>query len=188
MSELSFSVYSIKNENGDGGVNVFLGIASKKTTTNNTIDYFPHKVVACKSTYLFASIVGTRNVRVTRPTSTDPYIYLETRKPIAIQDGPPETSFLKSSDSSGMTLRTISSDASIQIRDNGCNYGLTTFKYDVQNACSINGFYYQKTGIPGESDVVWQFKEVVGVQPCINVLDSNGEITISFNKEECCCL
>jgi hypothetical protein len=185
MSDLAFSVYSVKNENSNG-VNVFLGIASKKTTTNNTIDYFPHKVVSCKSTYLFASIVGTRNVKVTRPTTTDPYIYLETRKVNPVRDGIEATSFLKSGDSSGIVLRTITSDASIQINDKGCNYGLTTLKYDVQNACSINGLFYQRSGTPGESDVVWQFKEIVGVPPFINVSDSGGTITISFNNEACC--
>lgn len=184
-NQVPFTIYTVKNESSKG-VNVYLGVASKVDRTN-TVDYFPHQVVACKTTYLFASIVGTRNVKVTRPTTTDPYIYIETRQVEGKQcEGLEATSLLKSSSTSGLTLRTIASDPSIKIEDNGCNYGLTTFTYDVQNVCSINGFYYRTIGIPGRTDVVWQFKEIEGDPPCVTLVENEGRIDIVNFPELCC--
>lgn len=185
MATIPFTLYTVKSESSKG-VNVYLGVASKPDNRGNNTEYFPHQVVACKTTYLFASIVGTRNVKVTRPTTKDPYIYIETRGVAGQQcEGLEATSLLKSG-SGSLVMRTVTSDSSIKFIDNGCNYGLTTFKYDVQNACSINGFYYRTMGVPGQTDVVWLFKGIVGDPPCINVTQENGIIGFSLNKGACC--
>jgi hypothetical protein len=185
-NNLPFTTYTVKNESSRG-VNIYLGIASKGNNLTSTIDYFPHQVVACKTTYLFASIVGTRNVKITRPTTKDPYIYVETRKvqPQQVKDLE-ATSFLKSGGSGSMVLRRLSSDPSIVIEDNDCNYGLSTFTYSVQNACSINGFYYKTIGTPGQTNVVWQFKEIIGDPPCVDIVQNNGVITFVNIPELCC--
>lgn len=175
-NNLLFTTYTVKNES-QRGVHVYLGIATKSNNAT-TVDYFPHKVVACKTTYLFASIVGTRNVKITRPTTTDPYIYVQTREVVPSQCSLPPTSLLKSGDKKQMVLRTMSSDASIKIHENGCNYGLSTFTYNVANACSINGLLYKTYGIPGHSNVVWQFKTIIG-DGCIVVSDKDGTITFT---------
>lgn len=159
LNNIPFTIYTVKNESIKG-VNIYLGVASLSNNVT-TVDYFPHQVIACKTTYLFASIVGSRNVRVTRPTTKDPYIYVETRKVTPMKVGSYDaTSFMKSGDSNEIVLRTITSDKSIKIEDYGCNYGLSTFKYEVANACNINGFLYKTIGIPGHSNVTWQFKDI----------------------------
>lgn len=159
VNNVPFTIYTVKNESTKG-VNIYLGVASLSNNVT-TVDYFPHRVIACKTTYLFASIVGSRNVRITRPTTVDPYIYVETRKVIPTKVGEYDaTSFMKSGDSKEIVLRTITSDKSIKIEDYGCNYGLSTFKYEVANACNINGFLYKTVGIPGHSNVTWHFKNI----------------------------
>ena len=185
-NNLPFTYYTVKNESSRG-VNVFMGVSSKKNNLTSEVDYFPHHVIACKTTYLFASIVGTRNVKITRPTTTDPYIYVQTRQvePQQVKDLE-ATSFLKSGNSSGMTLRRLSSDSSIVINDNDCNYGLNTFTYKVQNVCSINGLFYKTYGSAGKTNVVWQFKEIEGDPPCVDVVQNGGEI-IFVNRQELCC-
>jgi hypothetical protein len=184
-NSIPFTTYTVKNESSKG-VNVFLGISAKANNINTT-DYYPHQVSACKTTYLFASVVGTRNVKVTRPTTTDPYVYIETRK-VEPQQCPQykSTSLLKSGDNTGLVLRNLNSDPSITIEDNGCNLGLSTFTYDVQNVCSINGFYYGSIGTPGNSNVVWKFKEVVGQSSCISIMQDQGTITIVADPTSCC--
>jgi hypothetical protein len=175
-NNLLFTTYTVKNES-TRGAHVYMGIAAKGNNAT-TVDYFPHKVVACKTTYLFASIVGTRNVKITRPTTTDPYIYVQTREVDAKQCSLPPTSLLKSGDKTNMVLRTMSSDPSITIHNNGCNYGLSTFTYNAINACSINGLLYKTYGTPGQSNVVWQFKTIIG-DGCIVVSDKDGVITFT---------
>lgn len=183
INNVPFAVYSVKNESSKG-VHVYLGVASKNNNAT-TVDYFPHQVVSCKTTYLFASIVGTRNVKITRPTTTDPYIYVETRQVVPTNCGQfRASSVLKSGDVNGMTMRTLATDGSITIEDKGCNYGLSTFKYSVQNACSINGFYYKTLGVPGKSNVVWQFKDVA-VGNCIIKTEKDGVITLELDPN-CC--
>ena len=175
-NNLLFTTYTVKNES-TRGAHVYMGIATKGNNAN-IVDYFPHKVVACKTTYLFASIVGTRNVKITRPTTTDPYIYVQTREVVPTQCSIPPTSLLKEGDKYHMVLRTMASDPSIKIHNNGCNYGLSTFTYTARNACSINGFLYKTYGVPGQSNVVWQFKRVIG-DGCISVTDKDGVITFT---------
>ena len=183
INNVPFTVYSVKNESSKG-VNVYLGVASKNNNAT-TVDYFPQQVVACKTTYLFASITGTRNVKITRPTTTDPYIYVETRQVAPTSCGQIRaTSFLKQGNNAGMTMRTLSSDHSIKIEDNGCNYGLSTFKYNVANVCAMNGFFYRTLGTPGRSNVVWQFKDII-TSNCISMIDKNG--TITFVLDPNCC-
>lgn len=185
---IPFATYTVKNES-TRGVNIFLGVATKNNNVN-TVDYYPNQVLACKTTYLFASIVGTRNVKITRPTTTDPYIYIQTRQ-VAPQQCPeyPATSLLQTGDNTGITLRTLKSDASITIEDNGCNYGLSTPTYDVQNVCNMNGVYYGSIGTPGKSNVVWMFKEIIGSPPCITVTqDPLGAINIAVNQADCNCV
>jgi hypothetical protein len=129
--------------------------------------------------------VGTRNVKITRPTTTDPYIYVETRQVFPTNCGQfRATSVLKEGDNNGMVMRTLATDGSITIEDHGCNYGLSTFKYSVQNACSINGFYYRTMGTPGRSNVIWQFKDIT-VGNCLNMIDKDGIITIQLDPN-CC--
>jgi len=173
INNIPFTLYTVKNESAKG-VNVYLGIASINNNVT-TSDYFPHMVIACKTSYLFASIVGTRNIRITRPTTIDPYIYVETRKVTPKSCGAVEaTALMKSGSSDSIVLRTITSDTSVKIEDYGCNYGLSTFKYKVANACSINGMYYQTNGIPGRSHVQWKMKDVVG----------GGDIKIKITPEK----
>jgi hypothetical protein len=183
---IPFTTYTLKNASNKG-VPVFLG-QSLKNNNINTKDYFPHQVSACKTTYLFASVVGTRNVKITRPTTTDPYVYIETRK-VEPQQCPQykPTSLLKSGDNTGLVLRNLSSDSSITIQDNGCNFGLSTYTYDVQNACNINGFYYGSLGSPGSSNVIWKFKEVVSASPCISVIHNQDTIYIVKSTDQSCC-
>jgi hypothetical protein len=184
VNNLPFSTYVVKNEVTDN-VHVYMGIASRSNNANKT-DYFPHQVVACKTTYLFASLVGTRNVKITRPTTQDPYIYVQTR---AVDpqtcSGYEPTSLKYSGDMGGITLRTIKTDPTITIEDHGCNYGFTTFRYYVQNACSMNGVYYGTIGVPGESNVIWQFKSIVPGS-CILMEDNGCRLKFSFDRESCC--
>ena len=170
---LPYTVYTVKNESSRGA-NIFLGIASLANNIN-TKDYFPNQVSACKTTYLFATVAGTRNVKITRPTTTDPYVYIQTRQvsPKQCPDNP-ATSLMKSGDSSGIVMRTFSSDSSVIIEDLGCNYGLNTYTYDVENVCSINGLFYRTIGTPGRSNVVWQFKDIVA-ENCV-AIEQNGPV------------
>jgi hypothetical protein len=184
-NNIPFTVYSVKTESPKG-VNIFLGVASQSNNATTT-DYFPHQVISCKTTYLFASIVGTRNVKVTRPTTTDPYVYIETRRVAGnICEEYPATSFMSKSSERGIEMRTLSSDGSIQIKDNDCNYGLDTYKYDVKNVCSINGLFYRTIGTPGKSNVVWQFKDIEGDPPCVIITQNRGEIIFSNDTDLCC--
>lgn len=183
INNIPFTTYVVKNESKKGA-NIYLGIASRDNNAT-TKDYFPHQVIACKTTYLFASIVGTRNVKITRPTTTDPYIYVETRVVDPKQCGMAATSLLKSGGSGGLTVRSVSSDSSITIEDYGCNYGLNTYRYFVQNACAINGIYYKTIGVPGKTNVIWQFKSIQAGN-CVSMGGGAGVIRFDFDRENCC--
>lgn len=183
INNIPFTIYTVKNESSKG-VNIYLGIASINNTVT-TSDYFPHRLLACKTSYLFASIVGTRNVKITRPTTIDPYIYVETRKVTPESCGSIKaTSLLKSGNQSSIVLRTITSDASVKIDDYGCNYGLSTFKYKVANACNINGLYYKTIGIPGKSHVQWFMKSVTGGGD-ISIINTAEKIIFVFESNPC---
>lgn len=182
VNNLPFSTYTVKNETTDK-VNVYMGVASRSNNAT-TSDYFPHQVVACKTTYLFASLVGTRNVKITRPTTKDPYIYVETREVVPTSCYKP-TSLLQSGGPGGIMLRTITTDPTITIEEHGCNYGFSTFRYFVQNACSMNGVYYGTIGVPGQTNVIWQFKSIYPGS-CITMEDNGCRLKFSFDQESCC--
>lgn len=183
INTIPFTLYTVKNESTKG-VNIYLGIASINNNVT-TSDYFPHRVLACKTSYLFASIVGTRNVKITRPTTTDPYIYVETRKVTPISCGLVEaTSLLKSGSQDSVVLRTLTSDSSVKIEDYGCNYGISTFKYKVANACNINGLYYRTIGSPGNSHVQWLMKNITA-EGDISIKETKDKITFVFKTHPC---
>jgi len=67
-----FKVYDINNFSNIGS-NVYIGstyIANISTSKTEKTDF---------TTYLFASIVGGRNIRIDQPTEKEPYIFIDSR-------------------------------------------------------------------------------------------------------------
>lgn len=181
-SPLPFTIYSARNA-VSAPAGTYLGQASKKTNVQGSYDYFPQQTQACSSVYLFARIAGTRNTKITRPTTTNPYVYITTRNYGANQvAGYESTSTLHDYTNNIATMRTITTDGSITItEDPRHDYSLEALTYDFDNVCNINGLFYRRLGVPGKSHVMWMMKDIVG-SDFISITDSTTSLNFSFNQ------
>jgi hypothetical protein len=180
-NSLPFTIYSARNAIATPA-GTYLGQANKKTNAAGTFDYFPQQVQACATVFLFARIAGTRNVNITRPTTTNPYIYISTRGYFVNQvPGFESTSLLHDFTNFTATMRTITTDGSIKIKENARHdYQLSALTYDFDNVCNINGLYFRRLGVPGKSNVVWMMKDIVG-SDYITIQDNNTSLNFTFN-------
>jgi hypothetical protein len=181
-NSLPFTVYNARNAD-TAPAGTYLGQASKKTALSGSYDYFPHLAKTCATVFIFARIVGTRNTKITRPTTDNPYIYVSTRGYFVEKiPGYESTSILHDYDSYTATLRTITTDGSIILTENKRHdYDLQALTYDFDNVCNINGLFYRRLGVPGKSDVVWMMKDIVGSE-FITVSDGDTSVNFSFNS------
>lgn len=180
-NSLPFVIYSARNaDNAPAGT--YLGQASKKTNVPGSYDYFPNLVKNCSTVFVFARIVGTRNTKITRPTTDNPYIYVSTRGyDVEKVPGFESTSILHDYSNYTATMRTITTDGSISINENPRHdYDLKSLTYDFDNVCNINGLFFRRLGVPGKSHVVWMMKDIVG-SDFIDVADNDTSLNFSFN-------
>jgi hypothetical protein len=78
-NEFPFKIYEARNL-ATSEAYVYLGKASIAGLNGANENYFSHQADAnCFTTFLFASIVGGRNVRIDAATEDDPYIYIDSR-------------------------------------------------------------------------------------------------------------
>src|SRR5438045_1841974 len=78
MSQLKYKVYNVKN--GGSQNTVYLGRASIQGFRQSNQTYFYwHFNKNVKDSFLFASVVGSKNVKVTAPSDTSPFIQFDTR-------------------------------------------------------------------------------------------------------------
>lgn len=78
-NQFPFKIYECQNL-ANTEAYVYLGKAALAGLNGATSSYFPDQVDRnCSTTFLFASIVGGRNVRVDPATEEDPYIYIDAR-------------------------------------------------------------------------------------------------------------
>jgi hypothetical protein len=182
-NSLPFTVYNARNADV-APAGTYLGQAAKKTNLKGTYDYFPHLAGHCTTVFLFARITGTRNTKITRPTTENPYIYVSTRGYFV--DKVPEyesTSILHDYNDYTATIRTITTDGSIVIKENARNdYDLEALTYDFDNVCNINGLFFRRLGVPGKSDVVWMMKDIVG-SDYISIRDDDTAVNVGFNSD-----
>lgn len=181
-NSLPFTIYNARNAI-TAPAGTYLGRASKRTDLETSYDYFPNLVGACSNVFVFATIVGTRNTKVTRPTVDNPYIYVSTRgyfvKKIPDHE---KTSILHNYDNYTATLRTLATDGSIIIKENDRHdYQLEALTYDFDNVCNVNGLFYRRLGVPGKSDVVWMMKNIEGSR-FITIDSSRNAIKVEFNS------
>jgi len=180
-NSLPFTIYNARNAD-TAPAGTYLGQASKKTNLKGSYDYFPNLAVPCATVFIFARIVGTRNTKITRPTTENPYVYVTTRGyDVQKVPGYEYTSILHDYTDYTATLRTLTSDGSIVIKENARHdYELEAVTYDFDNACSINGLFFRRLGVPGKSDVVWMMKDIVG-SDFITVTDDTTALRFGFN-------
>jgi hypothetical protein len=69
MENTNFKIYDVGNL-GSGKSNLFIGNTYISDVTKNKNDF---------STFLFASLVGGRNIRIDQATEKDPYIFIDAR-------------------------------------------------------------------------------------------------------------
>jgi hypothetical protein len=78
-NEFPFKIYEARNL-ATSEAYVYLGKASIAGLNGANENYFSHQADAnCFTTFLFASIVGGRNVRIDAATEEDPFIYVDSR-------------------------------------------------------------------------------------------------------------
>ena len=181
-NSLPFTIYNARNADV-APAGTYLGQASKKTNIQGTYDYFPKMVQNCATVFLFARISGTRNTKITKPTTTNPYIYVTTRAYYVNQvPGYESTSLLHDFTNYITTMRTITTDGSILLTENSRHdYDLKALTYDFDNVCNINGLYYRRLGVPGKSHVVWMMKDIIGSE-FISITDNGTSLNFYFNQ------
>ena len=182
-NSLPFTIYNARNADSSPA-GTYLGQASKKTDLKGSYDYFPNLARTCATVFIFATIVGTRNTKITRPTVDNPYVYVSTRGYFVEKiSGYESTSILHDYADYTATLRTLATDGSIIIKENvRHDYELEALTYDFDNVCNVNGLFYRRLGVPGKSDVVWMMKTVIG-SDYMSVNDADTALNISFNAE-----
>ena len=162
----------------------------------------------CFTTFLFASIVGGKNVRVQPATEDNPYILIDSRwydfKPcgnevtsifdhLEYDDNDDITVFLKSLTSDGSVVINVGDNFSWSDQgpqgeyDGSCTITLSTHRYYCENVCEPTeggGVFHGTQGVPGASDVEFLFKSIVGGD-CIKVEDTGQTIIVSFDVSTC---
>lgn len=188
-NQFPFKIYEAVNA-GSGGANVFLGKASIAGVNGNKESFFPELAEAnCFTTFVFASIVGGKNVRVTPATEDDPYIYVDSRFYCFEPCADPATSVLADVQYGGtgdvtVFMKSLVSDGSIIIQGGDCQISLSTHKYYSQNICQNAGVYSSTVGVPGASDVTFLFKSVLGGD-CISVVDTGETLVVNYDLAAC---
>jgi hypothetical protein len=91
----------------------------------------------------------------------------------------------------GNSSYTYSVSGAVGNLENDSNYSdimLRSHKYDCHNICldGSSGFYYGKKGIPGNTDVLFLFKSLVG-GTCIKVDYTDTSYTVNFDTENPLC-
>ena len=192
-NQFPFKIYEAANA-ASTDAHVFLGKASIAGINGQSKDFFPELAENnCFTTFVFASIVGGKNVRITPASASDPFIYIDSRWYDFKPCGNPITSIFHSVEYNdgdiNVFLKSITSDGSIVIEvgdsfawsdqgpqgiyDGGCSITLKAHKYFCLNECANSGVYSRTVGIPGASDAHFFFKSIVGGD-CISVVD-NGD-------------
>lgn len=205
-NQYPYKIYEAANA-GSADAHVFLGKASIGGLNGSAEDFFPHLAEGnCFTTFVFASIVGGKNVRIIPATEDDPYIYIDSRWYDFAPCGNPVTSIFHSVEYNNgdvnVFLKSVTSDGSVVIEvgdsftwsdqgpqgiwDGDCTITLSTHRYYCENECRDEGagVFYRTEGVPGASDVNFLFKSIVG-GTCINVEDTGTEIVVNFDIDGC---
>ena len=206
-NQFPYKIYEAANA-GSADAHVFLGKASVAGLNGASEDFFPELAEDnCYTTFLFASIVGGKNVRIQPATAGNPYILVDSRwydfKPCSN----PATSIFHSVEygSNGdinVFLKSVTTDGSVVIEvgdnftwsdsgpqgeyDGGCTITLSTHKYFCENECGGGGggVFHGTVGVPGASDVTFLFKSIIG-GTCIDVEDTGTTLVVNFNPDIC---
>jgi len=134
-NEFPFKIYEARNLASTEAY-VYLGKASIAGLNGADENYFSHQADSnCFTTFLFASIVGGRNVRIDAASEEDPYIYIDSRwydfRPCGVETNDqtawPANSILSHvdyKDSGDVTVyfKSITSDGSIVIHGGNSSF------------------------------------------------------------------
>jgi len=143
MENTNFKIYDVGNL-GSGKSNLFIGNTYISDVTKNKNDF---------STFLFASLVGGRNIRIDQATEKDPYIFIDARfytfKPynyyVSLSNNEPlsnlEATYGNTSDVYLKTIikniTTVSGDVAIHIKNLEVDSKLTFYKNSTDNEIVI---------------------------------------------------
>jgi hypothetical protein len=117
--KLKYKVYNTRNVNENS--NVLLGRASiKGFRHSNEMNFYWHFNKNVKDTFLFTSIVGSKNVRIKSPSTTEPYIQFDTRfYNFYNTNNSPSTFFVETSKQSEVVsvyFKSVTTDGSVFIK------------------------------------------------------------------------
>lgn len=213
-NQFPFKVYEVRNL-ANTEAYVYLGKATL-ADTSDTDGFFPHQVEEnCYSTFLFASIVGGRNVRIDPATEEDPYIYIDSRwytfRPCGYEgvEDWPANSVLSRVDVAGdgnvtAYLKSITTDGSVVIEGGNSTFvwsdqGPTGDQNNDPNFCDIilKTHKYDCANICDKGGIYSHRKGVPGKSDvvfffkslfegyCIKLDETSCGVRVSFDVESC---
>lgn len=194
-NNMPFKIYEAKNA-ATTEAYVYLGKTSIASVNGATTNYFAAQNENCYTTFLFASLIAGKNIRIDPATEKDPFIYLDSRfydfRPCGATSSDPFTwpknSILSSVEHNGgditVYLKNITTDGTINVQSEDCKIKLSVNKYRAANICDTNGVLRKTEGVPGASDVVFYFKSIVAGN-CITVNDTGDSLVIGFDRDNC---
>lgn len=86
MSELPFQIYHAKNVS-EQPAHIFLGKSQKRGFDGHSRDFYPIEENSCDSVFLFANIVGSKNIKIYPASQDDPFMYIDSRKYLFLPPG-----------------------------------------------------------------------------------------------------
>lgn len=167
-NQVPYKIYEAANA-ASTDAHVFLGKASIAGINGAKVNYYPHLAEeTCYTTFVFASIVSGKNVKVEPATEDDPYIYIDSRwydfRPCGVETADPTSwpanSIISSVDYSDtgdiqVNFKNLTTDGSIVleignsfvwsdqgpqgINDGSCAIKMSTHKYYASNCPSTTG-------------------------------------------------
>lgn len=188
-----YKLYEATNAASTGAV-VFLGKSSKEDISNGILrpDLADKN---CFTTFVFATIIAGKNVKISPATESDPYIFIDNKwfdfRPcggIQVPSQWPKNSLLSKvnydtdNDNIEVTFKSIVSDGTVEINTSECEIEVECLKYYCGTLGSGLPFYSETVGVNGTENTIFAFKSLLAGDG-ISLCDDGKSITISFDAE-----